>query len=794
MNNLNRISLPIDAHLPKILETVEENQITFLKASPGSGKTTRVPPYLLGNFPNKTLILEPRRLAAKTQATRMAQELGEKAGLTIGYMFKGARHFSAQTKVLFVTEGTMLRLLKDDPLLSEFSVIILDEFHERHLETDMAYYFLCDIIKKRTDLKLIFMSATLELSELAKKHSQVGMIEIEIPPHPISISYLPNTPSVLKKDLSILIRDAILEYIQSGQREDVGILVFLPGRREIENAYEFLSTSKEIANLNFEIEKLYGDLTSNEQSSALEKSNRPKIILSTNIAESSLTIPYVNCVIDSGLYREMNSNPIIGFGHLQTKKISKASAIQRAGRSNRTGPGFVYRLFSELDLNSRPEFSTPEILRAPLHQFIMEMIYHHGEIHHHYFLTTPPDFHLNSAFLKLKTLDLIHEEHEKFALSNLANTILNYPLTLRMSLIAHFGNLLNSHDQKELLRIFSFLDYEEMQDLKKVLKTGNSSNLDEVILRGFLDTIGRVSNGRLILHNGETFELSLALKNEIRPSSQFYLLLDLGFHNEVTTLYPIELDTLKTFLAGSNKTRSVENFEIQAGKKKITKNTYFGNLLLDSVISYQNLDNADIKNSTEEKLRSLIEKFKASDDFIRVRFFEHFFGQQKIADFDEEIFVQVLTLELEGVELTSSHETYFLDQYKDELLGSLNSEKAALFNQLFPTHMQFSDRRSTELFYSITNDVYQVKASSLIQDFYGLKQSPLLAEGKIQLVFELLGPHKRALQVTKDLMSFWKSAYKEMFKELSRDYPRHHWPLEPENAKPILLKRQLPEN
>ncbi|MFN7684794.1 MAG: helicase-related protein, partial [Oligoflexia bacterium] len=365
--------LPIDQHLHALLEAIESNPCLLLEASPGTGKTTRLPPALLSRFSGQIWVLEPRRLAAKWAAHRVASELGEEVGQTVGYQFRFEKRQGPRTRLMFLTEGTLLRKLgpsSGDPLIRQCSVVVLDEFHERHLTTDLALTCLLELQKKRPDLKIVVMSATLDIQGLVPLIEKTcgrtpAVIEVDAPRHPVEIRHLARDAQGTPLDQLVENHARTLLSETSGD-----LLVFLPGMREI------LKVQASLQKVPARTLLLHGDLSREEQDAVMQPHLEPKlrrIILSTNLAESSVTLPNITSVIDSGLHRIASHSAWSGIPALRTRPISKASAIQRAGRAGRTAPGICQRLYGKADFEGRPSFEIPEIRRADLAQVILEL-------------------------------------------------------------------------------------------------------------------------------------------------------------------------------------------------------------------------------------------------------------------------------------------------------------------------------------------------------------------------------------------------------------------------------------
>jgi ATP-dependent helicase HrpB len=310
MKQNEKIILPIDSHIPEILKAVKNYSTIIVKASPGSGKTTRLPWALSNEIKRKIVVLEPRRLAAKLAAKRIAEENGLNLGQEIGYHFRFEKNFQEDSKVIFYTEGTFLKKFLNDPFLKDIDLVILDEFHERHLETDLALALLRDLQQKK-ELKIILMSATIE-TELQEQFQDCNSIEIEANQYPVEVKYLPNQPRIISMPLELKVKKALEE--TTGDT-----LVFLPGMREMLKTQEILNHSRQVL-------LLHADLSKDEQEKALLPSSDRKIILSTNIAESSITIPGITTVIDSGIQRAGWHRP-----HWQFRSFT---ALERSGRKS----------------------------------------------------------------------------------------------------------------------------------------------------------------------------------------------------------------------------------------------------------------------------------------------------------------------------------------------------------------------------------------------------------------------------------------------------------------------------
>src|SRR5581483_609032 len=340
-------ALPIDRHVAEIVAHVRAHGSAVVVAPPGSGKTTRVPPALAAH--GKTILLQPRRVAARALTRRIASERGWRVGEEIGWQIRFERQFSAQTRLLVATEGILTARLQSDPLLSEFRGVILDEFHERSIHADLALALAKQAAIARGDLAIVVMSATLDAGEVARFLGNARIFDIDARGYPVTVEYRPNS------SIASAVRDT------SGDA-----LVFLPGGREIERA------AADLHGLDAEVLPLHGSLDVDAQERALAPAPRRKVILATNIAETSLTVEGVTTVIDSGLQKVLRFDPETAIDHLVTERVSRDSADQRAGRAGRTAPGHAIRLWDERDILRLHR--EPEVRRVDLSSAVLDIL------------------------------------------------------------------------------------------------------------------------------------------------------------------------------------------------------------------------------------------------------------------------------------------------------------------------------------------------------------------------------------------------------------------------------------
>lgn len=411
--------LPVDAILPEISASLQRTPNLVLEAPPGAGKTTRVPPALLDLVSGEVLVLEPRRIAARLAARRVAWELGEEVGGLVGYQVRFEEKIGPRTRLRFMTEGILTRRLLSDPTLKGVDAVVLDEFHERHLDSDLALALLKHLQRARPEIRIVVMSATLDAAPIARYLGDCPVLRSEGRLFALSIRNMPYSSD----SLSIQVRRA-LELLNK-EHHTGNILAFLPGSAEIRRTMR--ECEGVVRQTGLLVLPLHGDLSPAEQDRAVLPTTERKLIVATNVAESSVTVEGVTAVIDSGLARFAMYSPWTGMPTLQIGRVSKASATQRAGRAGRTGPGQVLRLYPEEDYFLRPEHDAPEIARADLSQLLLNLramkIAHIGDLD---WLDAPPADAVQSAELLLDRIG---------ATGGVEQRMVRYPLPPRLARI-----------------------------------------------------------------------------------------------------------------------------------------------------------------------------------------------------------------------------------------------------------------------------------------------------------------------------------------------------------------------
>ena len=528
MQSVVQTALPIDAHVDAIVAHVRAHGGAIIVAPPGSGKTTRIAPALTAI--GKTILLQPRRVAARALARRIADERGWKIGDQIGWQIRFERRFSPRTQLLVATEGILSARLQRDPLLSEFRVVILDEFHERSIHADLALALTKQAAAARDDLAIVVMSATLDAEPLAR-FLGARVFDIAARSFPIEIRYAPNAP----------LRDAIPA---SGD-----VLVFLPGVREINRAAAELR--------DFETLPLHGTLDVDAQERALAPSPRRKIILATNITETSLTVEGVTSVVDSGLHKVLRFDPDTSIDHLVLERISRDSADQRAGRAGRTAPGTVVRLWDERDI-LRPH-REPEVRRVDLASTALDIIGWGGDPKTFEWFERPPDERIDAAVALLSQLGDLRE-------------LGAFPLHPRLARI-----VIDAHGADEAIEICARLSGDDVRELtsiaRKILGKTYRQRVDEATIRralmaGYPDRVAmrrEPGSPRVLLSSGTGATLAREIDD---GRSDFLVVLDIT-GDLVRMARPIEREWLKP----------TRREEVKDGER-IVERRYYGAIVL----------------------------------------------------------------------------------------------------------------------------------------------------------------------------------------------------------------------
>lgn len=777
---MKRPHLPIDDALPAILRVLRESPALVIEAPPGAGKTTRVPPELLALVRGQVLVLEPRRIAARMAARRVAQELGERLGETAGYQVRFEEAAGPRTRLRFLTEGILTRRLISDQQLKGVDAVVLDEFHERHLETDLALTLLRRLqTTSRQDLRLIVMSATLAAAPIARFLGNCHAVRSEGRLFDCDITHEPYSAAPLEQQVAAALGKLLAE------KHAGDILVFLPGAAEIRRAArecQALAARKHLLLL-----PLHGDLPPAEQDRAVSPASQRKVILSTNVAESSITIEGVTAVIDSGLARIARDSPWSGLPVLEVGRISKAAATQRAGRAARTAPGRVIRLYTREDYERRPEHDTPEITRRELSQLCLDLralgIRDPGSLE---WLDAPPAPAVTRAAELLERLGATGERARQMA---------RYPLHPRLARLVlesvergagqqgcTAAALLSAGARTEDGDLLRLVDAphdprtrQHLEQIRRIVRPPRESKhsadaLPLAVLTAFPDRVARRRKDRqLLLASGGSALLAAD------TSAEFLAAIDIEERSEhalpLVRLYcAIEADWLVGLFPDRILERNRVEWNKSAERVEAVTALLYENLVIEETRSGTPDPEQAAALLAERALEAGIARFvdrEELDEFLaRVEFAsEH----GEVPRMDPESALRDLC---RGCRSFAE-----LEQAGRSLIAALEQRaNPKLLNALAPARVRLPGGRQAPIHYERGKPPW---VESRLQDFFGMRETPRIANGKVALVVRLLAPNRRPVQTTTDLAGFWQRLYPQVRRELSRRYPKHAWPENP---------------
>jgi ATP-dependent helicase HrpB len=765
------MKLPIDALLPEIVASLDRAPNLVIEAPPGAGKTTRVPPALLDRVKGEILVLEPRRLAARMAARRVVSELGERIGETVGFQIRFEDTSGPRTRLKFLTEGVLTRRFLSDPTLARASVIVFDEFHERHLETDLALALVRRLQKSaRPDLRVVVMSATLDSSPVAKFLGGCPVLRSEGKLFDLAIDYTPHSAAPLEEQVAAALQ-RLLEDSLAGD-----VLVFLPGAAEIRRAARALEPIAKRADLL--VLPLHGDLPPSEQDRAIASADRRKVILSTNVAESTVTIEGVRAVIDSGLERVAVDSPWTGLPSLEVKRISQASATQRAGRAGRTGPGRVIRLYAEDEYRRRPAAAVPEILRRELSQAVLLLRAIVGPgfqpaaglrpgVYDLEWLDSPPLAALEAANALLDRLGVTLEMAALPIPPRLAKLLIearDHGVPEKGCAVAAVLSasergssdllaLTESDWQPETRRVFDQLR-RRLTGRDRTFETHAAADaaILQSVLAAFPDRVARHRrDGELLLSSGGSarfpncrWDFLIAIDVEERRERGLSL---------VRLAAPIEPEWL---LDRATERRTLEWNRTAERVEQVTALMY-DQLVIEATHAPAEPGEETSGLLAEKALEAGIPRFVDRDALDQLTARAAFAG---------------LTID-PGAALRSlcQGRTSFAELESTGLLSSLTPPN---LTRLAPERLTLPGSRTVKVHYEPGKPPW---IESRLQDFFGVHQTPRVAG--VPVVVHLLAPNHRPVQVTTDLRGFWERLYPQVRRELSRRYPKHKWPEKP---------------
>ena len=787
------VALPVDPLVPGIVAHLRSANNLVLEAPAGAGKTTRVPPALLDLSDREVLVLEPRRLAARLAARYVAAARGEAVGGTVGYQVRFEEVASPRTRLRFLTEGVLTRRLLSDPALERVACVVLDEFHERHLEGDLALALLRRLQRTvRPDLRIVAMSATLDAAPIAQYLGAARVMRSEGRQYPLDIEYTPHSAAPLEQQVA-----AALERIPG----EGHVLVFLPGAAEIRRAQA--SCASPAQRKGWLLVALHGDQPPEEQDRAVLPCRERKVILATNVAESSITIEGVTAVIDSGLARVASHSPWSGLPTLQVARISQACANQRAGRAGRTGPGRAIRLYPREDFVRRPAQDVPEVARADL---------------------TPAAVLLDAMGVRLDSLEWLdappaaaieHAEdlrRQLGAFGAVGKEMARYPLHPRLgrlivearrrgvaedgctvaALLSAGERLPAKSDHATRSDLLALMETrwepataQAVRQIRRMVNPPRQKGRDEdalliSVLAAFPDRVAKRRQGsELQLASGGPAQLAPA---STVTGAAFVVAVEIEDRREQKTplvrlasaiepewlldLYPERVSEV----AHLEWNRAAERVESVSALK-------FGEITLEESRGAPEPE-AAAALLAEKAWEAGVGRFADVEDLDAFRARVEFAARHGLGNaLGDHAVKAALGMLASGLKSFSELETA---AGSGGLLRTLEQQLPAaarrLLDEIAPERLRLPLGRPVRVHYEANQTPW---IASRLQDFFGMRETPAVARGAVPLVVRLLGPNQRPVQMTSDLAGFWERLYPQVRKELARRYPKHAWPEKP---------------
>ena len=790
--------LPIDTALPPLRAALAERGRAVLQAPPGAGKTTRVPlalldqPWLGGG---KIVMLEPRRIAARAAASHMASLLGEQAGDTVGYRIRMDRKVGPSTRIEVVTEGILTRMLQDDPALEGVGAVIFDEFHERSLNADLGLALALETAELRDDLRLLVMSATLDGGPVARLLGDAPVVTSEGRAWPVKTHHRPPRPGEA-------IEDAVARAVRDALAEETGsLLVFLPGAREIRRVQAKLAGIGD----GVAVAPLYGDLPGAAQDQAIRPApaGTRKVVLATNIAETSLTIEGVRVVIDSGLARAPRFDPRTGMSRLETVTIARAAADQRRGRAGRTEPGVCWRLWARAGEGAMAPFDPPEILVADLAPLALELaLWGGGELA---WLDPPPAAALAQARALLADLGAIDGDGRPTAHGKQMARLPLHPRLAHMVLRARAEGV--GGTAAELAAILEGRRPSSDADLRASLEMlhrggdpavarlreaardiarrfdlkGGGGDAGALLALAYPDRVARRrpgGRGSFLLANGR----GAVLRDSDPLAGAEYLAIaetdDAGREARILAAAPLDEATLEAVLG--DRIAWVETVAWDPSEQAVAarRQRRLGAMVLaDSALP--NPDPAAVATALLEGVRRLgLDALPWRDGAVALRRrvgFARALEGEAWPDWSDAALMETLEQWL-GPHLSGLRRRGDLDRLDLAQILALDWEQQRALDALAPTTIPIPSGRRAALDYA---DPAQPVLAVKLQEMFGQAETPRVGNGRVPVAIHLLSPAGRPLQVTRDLAGFWAGSYAEVRKDMRGRYPRHPWPDDP---------------
>ncbi len=805
-------SLPVREILPELAEALRASPSIVLSAPPGAGKTTLVPLFLLDQpwlNGGKIILLEPRRLAARAAAGRMAELLGEKVGETVGYRMRLDNRISAKTRIEVVTEGVFTRMILDDPELTGVSAVLFDEFHERSLDADFGLALALDVQSAlRDDLKMIVMSATLDVERVAGLLGEAPILQSEGRSYPVDVRYE-------SRNTGESVEDAVVRTIIEAHRSEEGsILAFLPGQAEISRTAERLAGRFD---QNTMIVPLYGNLSQKEQDAAIRpppKGTR-KIVLATSIAETSITIDGVRIVVDSGLQRLPVFEASTGITRLETVRVSRASADQRAGRAGRTEPGVAIRLWHAGQTAALAAFTPPQILASDLSGLLLDLA-HWGVTDPSAlrFIDPPPETTLREArglLVDLGALDahgaltprgrLIRDLSLPVRLAAMAVSAAEEGQAAQACLIAVMlteqGLGGNSLDIEDRLRRFRSERSDRAEaarglarrmaaDLGASKVNGERAPPGPLLMHAFPDRIAlqRGGRGRFVMANGRGAEVPAT---ERLAAAGMLVIADLTGRagaQRVLAAAEITRADVEAHMPEAIVTEDQSFFDRASRQVRARRVTRFGAIIFDET-PLPRPRGEPAARALADGIRQLglaVVPFPKDVDQLRDRIG---FLHRSIGEPWPDMSDAALISRLDDWFVPFQGDAGGIDGIKgrdlvEGLMSLVPYDLQRDLAKLAPTHFEAPTGQRHPIHYDGDEPLLSIR----VQELFGLKAHPTIGDGRLPLLLELISPGQRPIQTTRDLPGFWAGSWKDVRADMRGRYPKHPWPDDPANAIP----------
>ncbi|SFK30083.1 ATP-dependent helicase HrpB [Bradyrhizobium sp. Gha] len=808
--------LPIDAVLGDLARALEAHNAAVLVAPPGAGKTTRVPLALLDapwTVGKKIIVLEPRRIAARASADRMAKSLGERAGETVGYRVRFGSKISRATRIEVVTEGIFTRQILDDPELSGVAAILFDEFHERSLDADMGLALARDAqLGLREDLRILVMSATLDGARVAKLLGEAPVVESGGRAFPVETRYL-------GRKADVPIERQMADAIASALRADGGsVLAFLPGAAEIRRTQNFLG--ERVQDASIEIVPLFGALDAAVQDRAISPAPKGmrKVVLATSIAETSLTIEGVRIVVDSGLARVPRYEPDIGLTRLETVRAARAAVDQRRGRAGRTEPGVCYRLWDEPQTASLAPYTQPEILSADLSSFVLDLAqWGVSDPAALSFLDPPPQPALKEAKSLLAELNALDADGRITAEGKSLRALALPPRLARMIVDSHragggeaaaeiaailterglggdsvdLDQRLDQFRRDRSPRATSARDLarrwaSQVASFEKVMPGQGELRTGIMLAYAFPDRVARNrGNGSFVLANGRGAVVEQTSSLARAPYVAVAEMTGAAASGRILLAAPISEGDIEGHFAEHIETSDEVSFDRGAMALRGRRKRALHAITLSEAPLMLTPSEATARILADGLIAAGLDRLPWSKAAIQWRDRVMFLRKAEGGSWPD-LSDQALIARRDDWLVPALHDKTALKDVSagdlsEALMALLPWELRARLEREAPTHFE----APTGTMLAIDYEAEQGPTIAVrLQELFGLNTHPSIAGGKVPLVLELLSPAQRPVQVTRDLPGFWRGSYAAVRSDLRGRYPRHPWPDDPANALP----------